>query len=997
VSAAGATGPAPTDGNVTGPVTAKTDRQLSLTELEMQESHRQAVRRAARLGLSPKKTNGAAASAPIFSGETVETGIVAAVRAKLPHSEGSEHERPPLSQIPIPASGATGPVTNPVANAGSDAGAQRLKPIGCLAKQSGTSPSLDFLDDFFGSDKRHLVAIKKNKGKKPDIRAHHFDATDQTGQIKFITDHGNAGFDIYFSPNPIKGTLHKKASKNDVVEARHLWIDLDPRVNEPLEAERTAMLALLTANLPTGVPAPNRVIDSGRGYWGYWKLLTPQPVDGSTNSVNGALTETVECHGRGIEQAFGDRFADGCRNIDRIARLPGTVNTKTCNVARVLDEFSHDEPHAIECFPRSVEKPKEQEAPKGEKFEPSAEYEPIEPDDPLLAKLSDKWRAMLTVADYAATHGEDRSRAEIAFAAVAMRAGIDDRTIARCLMDKRRPFGSNTRASDRLLVRVIDKAHQYADDPVLEQMNRDFAAGFIGSKFRIAKLDLHPRYPLQRNVEFLSKEDFINGVRNPEVEVPKFDKDGKPNGTKMTPRGAYWFGLSGRNEFDAVTFKPGASPIIEVERADGVHRTINTYSGFSVVPDHVDSGAKCARYLAHIHDNIAGGDEALFNYILDWMASGVRQPDNPGRSALSMRGSPGCGKGVFALGYGGLFGQHFLHATHKEHVTGKFNAHQAETCLIFVDEALYVEIAADAQILKTMTSEMTKLLERKGIDPIQIDNYARQIFATNDEHPIQIEHNDRRYPAIYVHENEAFANETVEIAKAEKRKAYFTPILDELRNGGSEALLGFLLDRDIRGFNAEAIPDTAERRQQKLNSASAGDKIIIEFAQDACLPGVLQNRPWIARAHADPRLSKNCQKPGLYEVMKQHGGTKLAHMSDTALAAILKAWGFTSKSLGTSRAWEAPPLLDVRKAILAKYPAVEFDDRTEWVTGDAPNDDGQGATTIAKAPQPARQTAADTGEPHDADAALRKTIENLRTLSGPDQAAAISVLAKTTF
>ena len=82
--------------------------------------------------------------------------------------------------------------------------------------------------------------------------------------------------------------------------------------------------------------------------------------------------------------------------------------------------------------------------------------------------------------------------------------------------------------------------------------------------------------------------------------------------------------------------------------------------------------------------------------------------------------------------------------------------------LIFVDEALYAEIMADAQILKTMTSETTKLLERKGIDAIQIDNFARQIFATNDEHPIQIEHNDRRYPAIYVRENKAFANSPTE-------------------------------------------------------------------------------------------------------------------------------------------------------------------------------------------------------------------------------------------
>jgi hypothetical protein len=133
----------------------------------------------------------------------------------------------------------------------------------------------------------------------------------------------------------------------------------------------------------------------------------------------------------------------------------------------------------------------------------------------------------------------------------------------------------------------------------------------------------------------------------------------------------------------------------------------------------MDSAAKSSLYLAHIRDNIAGGNEELYNYILDWMASGVQHPENPGRSALSLRGVPGCGKGVFVLN-GRLFGQHFLHATDRKHVTGNFNAHQAETCLIFVDEALYAEIVSDAQILKTMTSETTKLLERKGIDSIQV-------------------------------------------------------------------------------------------------------------------------------------------------------------------------------------------------------------------------------------------------------------------------------------
>jgi hypothetical protein len=123
---------------------------------------------------------------------------------------------------------------------------QQPGPCSDQANGREATPSLDFLDDFFGGAKRHLVAIRKNNGKKPDIKARHFDASDRIGQQKFIADCSAANFDLYFSPNPIKGTLHKKATKNDVAETRHLWIDLDPRPDKPLETERTDMLALLT-------------------------------------------------------------------------------------------------------------------------------------------------------------------------------------------------------------------------------------------------------------------------------------------------------------------------------------------------------------------------------------------------------------------------------------------------------------------------------------------------------------------------------------------------------------------------------------------------------------------------------------------------------------------------------------------------------------------------------------------------------------------------------
>jgi hypothetical protein len=461
----------------------------------------------------------------------------------------------------------------------------------------------------------------------------------------------------------------------------------------------------------------------------------------------------------------------------------------------------------------------------------------------------------------------------------------------------------------------------------MEQMNSQFSAGFISNKFRIAKFDPHAKYPLQTHVEFLTQEDFANGIRNPPVAVPKYDKNGNSNGTTWEPRGAYWLKQVNRAEHNAVTFQPGAPAIIKVERDKRIHRVINTFSGFAVRPDHRNSEAKCAKYLAHIRENVAGGDEAASEYFIDWMASGVQHPEDPGRSSPSLRGVPGGGKGVAVLTYGRLFGCHFLHATQREHVVGKFNKHQAEVCLIFVDEALYAEIAADTQILKTLTSETTKQLERKGIDIVTIDNYARLVFATNDQHPIQIESDDRRYPAYLVIEHVSFRCEKDKVKKANLRRAYFQPILQERENGGYEALLGFLLDRDIRNFNPEAIPETAERQMQQLLSAPAGDKMIIEFALDGYLPGTALEKPWLARSRKDDAPYASA---GLYDAMRGRGGSKLARESDNMLSGILRGWGFEKKHLKTGNAWAAPALPDLRAKIKDKYPAVEFDSRTEW-------------------------------------------------------------------
>src|ERR1700722_1014525 len=160
---------------------------------------------------------------------------------------------------------------------------------------TNTKAAADFLNHMSGPGAtRHLFAI----GKTGKIVARSFEPTERDAAEAWIEERqGKAN--LYYSVNELKASVrNRKASRQDVASALHLHVDVD----DPTALDR----------LRCFVPKPTAIVASGGGYQAFWKLKEPTPHLARVERINADLARKLG--------------GDKCHNIDRIMRLPGTIN-----------------------------------------------------------------------------------------------------------------------------------------------------------------------------------------------------------------------------------------------------------------------------------------------------------------------------------------------------------------------------------------------------------------------------------------------------------------------------------------------------------------------------------------------------------------------------------------------------------------------------------------------------------------------------------------------
>lgn len=610
---------------------------------------------------------------------------------------------------------------------------------------------------------------------------------------------------VYFMVNPARSALTSKAKKEDVEGMAFLHVDIDPAKGADPDKERERILPILEGFNPP----PSAIIDSGGGYQGFWRLDDVLHIGGDPGRIADA-----EAYNQQIEIVTG---GDSCFNIDRIMRLPGTINIpsekkrragRVERLARVVRQEAPDQAYSLAEFTAA---PRVQAAGTSSTatVEISGNLPPVLIDD-LPELVSQRTRMLIVQGDDPDDPTKYGSRSDVVWAVCCelVRARCPDDMIASVLLDPDYGISGHVLAQKRTreyVARQIQRAKEQVEEPMLRLMNEQHAViADLGGKCRVISevMDLtmeRPRYRISKQ----SFDDFRNRYMHQRVQVGE-SKEGAPI---YMPAGKWWLQHPMRRQYTSMIFAPGKD----------VPDAYNLWRGFAceAIP-----GQQHQLFLDHVRDNICSGNDAHFIYLVRWMARAIQNPAEAGEVAVVLRGGQGTGKGTFFQMFGSLFGRHFLHVSAAKHLVGQFNAHLRDCVFLFADEAFFAGDKQHESVLKTLVTEETLVVEGKGVDAEVAPNFTHLGMASNSQWVVPAGADERRFYVLDVGEG------------SKQNSAYFKKLRDVMNAGGRENLLHYLMTLDLSDYDVRRVPQTDALREQKLFSLSAEEQWWLERLMD---------------------------------------------------------------------------------------------------------------------------------------------------------------------
>lgn len=460
----------------------------------------------------------------------------------------------------------------------------------------------------------------------------------------------------------------------------------------------------------------------------------------------------------------------------------------------------------------------------------------------------------------------------------------------------------------------------------IERLNKIYCVVQDGSRVRVHSFEEYEHHGHKRLVStLLPFQEFANL----HLHIPITHKG------KTTSVGSFWLHHPERRQYLGIVFKPGQGEVV-----DG---RLNLWRGFGVKPKQGD----WSLMKAHMFKVMASGNREHFEYIMKWLAWCVQHPDQRAEVALVFKGERGCGKGTLGNSMLRIFGQHGVHISSADHLTGHFNNHLRDACLLFADEAYWPGDKSAEGSLKRMITEPTLSIEGKGRDLVSVPNMLHVIIASNEDWVVPSGERERRWALFEVPDTHI------------QEAAWFEPIYAELESGGYSAMLYDFLNYDLGDFHPRKLPKDTGLLDQQRRSLSPLDSWWVELLESGRLWGCDPRSPDRAVCSTYDReidsfygqTSRTVKQPGLFDQARALVPQLRNHFNDTELGRYLSKQGCDNKKKVLRRqGWTFPSLKLCRTKWEERFPAWQWrnDAITTWQAEEA-DDEAEAEATLQQA------------------------------------------------
>ena len=284
-----------------------------------------------------------------------------------------------------------------------------------------------------------------------------------------------------------------------------------------------------------------------------------------------------------------------------------------------------------------------------------------------------------------------------------------------------------------------------------------------------------------------------------------------------------------------VTYRPGGLPIVD---EPGKGPCFNTWRASSLRA-RVEATDADVRLWLDLAERLFP-DPAVRAVVLDWLAALLQRPGVKPAFVLVMGGHEGIGKDSLLAPIVLALGQHNVANVTMKALLGTQTYWLADKQLVLITEMHSFSRREVMEMLKPIGAAPPDMLEvnKKYLPQYNVPNIVAGLYFTNHIDALALSDSDRRhFIAWSPHDNP----ETYAKPRKDAFEEWFVgAFYPWLRNGGAEAVAGWLLKRDIRAFLKLArAPHTAAKDTMRREGRSEAVAALEDALEAMDLPDLV--------------------------------------------------------------------------------------------------------------------------------------------------------------